>query len=507
MKAMGKAIELCCQSEGESFLIQFQDGAGAVMGMSKRPPTTSGLKQLLDTHEQLSTSLLRSVEFDYVEDVLEECPIEELKKDDVLISPGQPRRFIYLLLSGRLSVHLNKLMTDPISILEPGEVAGEMSVVDHQPASAYVVALEDCRVLVMNEKAIWALVDRYPIVARNLLFVLSQRVRRGNILLEASLLEKVSEQELEEFQPEEVIKAKGRVEAEVAAEMLNLYKTATRYVLDSISRVQEEKSVGVKRGEQLAKSMVGSIVDSSALLMLATDRVQEFRVSTHSVNVAILSLRLAQTLNYNREMQVRVGLAALLHEVGVAWLPERLLHKTGQVSSEVRQRPVYGAKILGHLKPPYDWLAKTVGQVYERENGSGFPLGLEGKQICEEAQILGIVDVFEACIHDRPYRNALTGYQLLEELTHDDTKSFSDRIVKALLNSFSLYPYNEYVLLNTKELARVVEINPSNSFRPLVQILYDSNGVPLEEPRETDLAQSSLLFITKAISYHELPEG
>ena len=148
-----------------------------------------------------------------------------------------------------------------------------------------------------------------------------------------------------------------------------------------------------------------------------------------------------------------------------------------------------------------------MGQIYEREDGSGFPLGLAGEEIREEAKILGIMDVFEACIHDRPYRNALTGYQLLEELTRDDTQSFSNPIVKALLNSFSLYPYNEYVLLNTKELARVVEVNPANSFRPLVQILYDSNGVALEEPRETDLAQSSLLFITQAISYHELPKG
>jgi len=289
--------------------------------------------------------------------------------------------------------------------------------------------------------------------------------------------------------------------------MLNLYKTATSYVLDSINRVQEEKNLNVRRGEQLARSMVDSIVDSSALLMLATDRVQEFTVSTHSVNVAVLSIRLAQTLNYNLEHQVRVGLAGLLHEIGVAWLPERLLHKTGEVSSEVRQRPVYGAKILGHLKPPFDWIAQIVGQIYERENGSGFPLGLAGTEICEEAKVLGIMDVFEACIHDRPYRNALTGYQLLEELTRDDTKSFADPIIKALLKSFSLYPYNEYVLLNTKELARVVEVNPANSFRPLVQILYDSNGVALEEPRETDLAQSSLLFITQAISYHELPDG
>ena len=120
---------------------------------------------------------------------------------------------------------------------------------------------------------------------------------------------------------------------------------------------------------------------------------------------------------------------------------------------------------MGHLKPPFDWMAQIVGQIYEREDGNGFPLGLKGEEIREEAKILGIVDVLEACIHDRPYRNALTGYQLLEELIRKDTQGFSDPIVKALLKSFSLYLYNEYVLLNTKELARVVE-NQSGKFIP-----------------------------------------
>ena len=237
------------------------------MATSKRLPPMPNVKDLLGTHEQQSTSLLRGVNFEHVVDVLEECPVEELKKDDILISPGQPRRFIYLLLTGRLSVHLNKLMTDPIVILEPGEVAGEMSVVDHQPASAYVLAQEDSRVLVMDEKAIWALVDRYPIVARNLLYILSQHVRHGNVLIEASLLEKVSEQELQEFQPEGVNKAKGRVQAEVTAEMLNLYKTATSYVLDSINRVQEVAGEMSVVDHQPASAYVLAQEDSRVLVM------------------------------------------------------------------------------------------------------------------------------------------------------------------------------------------------------------------------------------------------
>ncbi len=465
------------------------------------------LRDLLDSHRLQSISLLRGVELKSIQDLLEECPIQELKKDDVLIKAGQPNRSVYLLLSGRLSIHLRKLTPGPSVLLSPGEIVGEMSVIDRQLTSATVVAHENSCVLVLDEKVIWSLVDIYPIVARNLLFILSQRLRHGNVLIEASLIETVSQQELEEFQLQQVEESKTPLEDKIEAEPASLYKAATAYVLESIRQTQKRTAPNIERGQELVKRIIDSIMDNSALLLLATDRRQEFAVSAHSVNVAILSLRLAQTLNYNREDQVKVGLTALLHEMGVASLPKRLLHETGPVSSEVRQRPVYGAKILQGFYPEYDWLFETVGQVYEREDRSGFPLGLEGKEIREEAKILGIMDVFEACIHDRPYRKALTGYQLLEELTRDDTKSFSDRIVKALLNSFSLYPYNEYVLLNTKELGRVVEVNPANSFRPLVQILYDSNGVPLEEPRETDLAQSSLLFITQAISYHELPEG
>ncbi len=492
------------------------------------------LKDLLDSHQLQSMSLLRGVEIESIQNLLEECPIKDLRKDDVLIKAGQHTQLVYLLLSGLLSIHLSKLTLGPSVLLGPGEIVGEMSVIDRQLTSATVVAHEDSCVLVLEEHVIWSLVDIYPIVARNLLFILSQRLRHGNVLVDAPIIEKVSQQELEEFQLQQVedneaplddeieaepnedeVKAElvvDEVEAalvadEVEAEPASLYKAATSYVLKSIRRTEERMAPDIERGEKLVRRIIDSIMDSSALLLLATDRRQEFAVSAHSVNVTILSLRLAQTLHYNLENQVRVGLAALLHEMGVVSLPKQLLHETGPVSSEVKQRPVYGAKILQGFYPQHDWLFETVGQVYEREDGNGFPLGLAGKEIREEAKILGIMDVFEACIHDRPYRKALTGYQLLEELTHNDTKSFSDRIVKALLNSFSLYPYNEYVLLNSKELARVVEVNPANSFRPLVQILYDSNGIELEEPRETDLAQSSLLFITQAISYHELPEG
>ena len=116
------------------------------------------LKDLLDSHRLQSISLLRGVELESIQALLEECPIQELKKDEVLIKAGQPNRSIYLLLSGRLSIHFRKPTLGPSVILGPGEIVGEMSVIDRQPTSATVVAHENSCLLVLDEKVIWSLV-------------------------------------------------------------------------------------------------------------------------------------------------------------------------------------------------------------------------------------------------------------------------------------------------------------------------------------------------------------
>ena len=288
-------------------------------------------------------------------------------------------------------------------------------------------------------------------------------------------------------------------------ESAQLYERATVLVLESIWRAEKDQPPDVEAGKRLVQQMDDSISKDASLLLAATDRIQAFAVSTHCVNVAVLGLRIAQSLNYSEEGKMKVGLAALLHEIGVVKLSRRMVHERGKVDQEVRHRPVYSAEILEKLGSEYDWLVQTARQVYEREDGTGFPLGLEGKDIREEAKILGIVDVLEACIHERPYRRAMTGYQLFHELTSRANQRFAGRIVKALLKCFSLYPYNEYVLLNTGEIGKVVEVHETNLLRPKLKMLYDSRGKALEDGPELDLESNPSRHIHKAITYHQLP--
>jgi HD-GYP domain-containing protein (c-di-GMP phosphodiesterase class II) len=459
----------------------------------------------LNSQELENSLLLRGADLEAVLGLLENCPVRELREGGSLFYAGQSNHFLYLLLSGRLRSHLKKDAREAVEVLEPGEVVGALSVMNGQLTSATVVAHEDCRILELEEKVIWSLVENSHAVSRNLLTILSRRMRRGHTVSRASLVETVSQQELEEFQLQQVEESDGPLEEGTQAEAIRLYKTATAYVVESIRQTQKRTAPDLERGKDLAQQIIDSMTNDSALLLLATDRRQEFAVSAHSANVAILALHLAQTLNYDVESLIRVGVAALLHEIGVAWIPKGVLYETGQLNPHAQQRPVYSAKLLQEFYPEDDWLAETAGQVYERADGNGFPLGLQGEEIREEGAILGIVDVFEACIHDRSYRKALTGYQLLEELTHGDTKTFSDQIVRALVTSFSLYPHNECVLLNTREVGQVVEINRDKLSRPKIKILYDEKGAALDKPTEMDLALNPKVFILKAVTCHELP--
>ena len=90
---------------------------------------------------------------------------------------------MYLILSGQLRVHLHAEDGQPVAVLGPGESVGEISVVDHQPTSASVVAESECRILSINEKLLWSLVRSSHDIACNLLEILAQRLRHGNSVI------------------------------------------------------------------------------------------------------------------------------------------------------------------------------------------------------------------------------------------------------------------------------------------------------------------------------------
>lgn len=137
----------------------------------------------ITVHDLAEMPLFRYVTSESVDGVLERCRIEELRKNGVLMRQGDTNRNLYVILSGELGVRLDSPESDPIAILGRGDTVGEMSLIDHKGASAYVIASADSRLLVFDEDSIWALVRSSHAAACNLLGIITTRLRNANIVL------------------------------------------------------------------------------------------------------------------------------------------------------------------------------------------------------------------------------------------------------------------------------------------------------------------------------------
>lgn len=127
--------------------------------------------------------LFSSVNIFDVEDIILTCPLLRVEQGMVILAAGQPNERLYVILRGKISVRLD-LDQAPVAELSDGDVFGELSVIDRQPTSAFVVAEERSRLLGLDRDALWELFRRTPYIANNLLSILTRKVRNDNVQIE-----------------------------------------------------------------------------------------------------------------------------------------------------------------------------------------------------------------------------------------------------------------------------------------------------------------------------------
>ncbi|MCK9379954.1 MAG: GGDEF domain-containing protein [Sulfuritalea sp.] len=131
-------------------------------------------------------NLFANVSMESIEHLFERCHRLNLERGDHLLEAGAANSHLYLILDGELRVYLSDRNLPAHAVLAAGDCVGEMSLLDGQAASALVLAAKDTRVLAVPQEVLWSLVDCSHGVARNLLAILSGRMRDNNQALIAS---------------------------------------------------------------------------------------------------------------------------------------------------------------------------------------------------------------------------------------------------------------------------------------------------------------------------------
>ncbi len=289
-----------------------------------------------------------------------------------------------------------------------------------------------------------------------------------------------------------------------------LYNGLIRAQARLVRQTKENKPVSVPSIYAIADKVISRPERIDALFNEAMFRPHEGdELVLHSVNVFIYSLKLAQGLKYAQDKMMELGASALLMDLGMFLLPQaHLAAKQGDLTPKeidtIMMHPSLGHDLLSKAGEKYKWLAEIVLQTHEREDGSGYPKKLKGRQINEYAKILSVTDTFVAMTHNRPYRPALLGFKAIQEILHSFKGKFDPRILRLLLTQLTVFPLKSYVRLNNGITGMVVKTNETMPLNPTIKVFFDGQGRPVDEEKILDLSQSPFLHVAEVVEESDL---
>ncbi|UFJ39877.1 HD-GYP domain-containing protein [Brevibacillus humidisoli] len=223
----------------------------------------------------------------------------------------------------------------------------------------------------------------------------------------------------------------------------------------------------------------------------------------HSLKVAVTSgiVGLAQKYDYQQLLELTIG--ALLYDIGMTKLSEHLVKSTGPLTqwerTELEVHTIYGYQILTSHREVPKAAALCALQHHERFDGTGYPYQLKESQIHPYAQIVAICDVYNALTSPRHYRSAYTHHEAIEYLYAAGNKYFDVTLIKTFLKHICVYPVECKVLLSNGKIGVVASMDLDTLHRPVVKVIREPDGTPIDSPYEIDLKKNVDVVIVNAL--------
>ena len=156
----------------------------------------------------------------------------------------------------------------------------------------------------------------------------------------------------------------------------------------------------------------------------------------HSDRVAIYSKEIAKRYGYSEKEQEEIYMMGLLHDVGKIGVPDNVINKTSKLTDEefalIKVHPEIGDRILKKVKE-MPKLSIGARWHHERYDGTGYPDGLKGEDILEEARIIAVADAYDAMTSHRSYRDILPQEVVRSEIEKGKGTQFDPKFADIML--------------------------------------------------------------------------
>ena len=261
-------------------------------------------------------------------------------------------------------------------------------------------------------------------------------------------------------------------------------------------------------GEKLFSLMEKNATFISSFLLAGEALKNDYAKS--ALNVAIVTYVVSKRMHIPVS-KIRLYITgALLHDIGMLYLPESLINKkeplTDEDMSALQKHTTDGAHIVGDMLHYPDSVTNIVLQHHEHWDGKGYPNGRISTQISTGACIVAVADAFEAMITEKAYRTSMLGYEAMKTILSDNDRHFSPDVIRVFIQSMGVYPIGSLVLLNDGSIGRIVKVNQNAPLRPSVRLWVTAGGVCYPDNAGPIIKLESLnkLFILRALNSKDL---
>ncbi len=286
----------------------------------------------------------------------------------------------------------------------------------------------------------------------------------------------------------------------------NVLDSFSEFVNAVYTRYATHTEIDYESLSVIVKDLCVFVKDNRRFVLRSLDQKgtkgRNFLVS-HAVRSTIYAISIGMQLRRPLSELIELGVACILHEIGMIKLPAQLYISNRRLNPNERRllfaHPIQSYNILKGFDFPLT-ICRGVLEHHERENGTGYPRKLTSQDISPFAKIISVACSFEAITAPRMHKEAQTSYDAMVEMLRNDNKAYDATTIKALLSCLSLFPLGSFVFLSNGKVAQVVDINPANSKNPIVELVLekDKEGKPVL--LQTD---NTTIAIRRALSKQE----
>jgi HD-GYP domain-containing protein (c-di-GMP phosphodiesterase class II) len=227
----------------------------------------------------------------------------------------------------------------------------------------------------------------------------------------------------------------------------------------------------------------------------------------HALNVATLSMIVAQQFDIDQDALQLIGMAGLLLDVGEQRIPRHILQNRARRSEvenvKYQLHPYLGVEMLRRFPGFPEEVLDVVRSHHERLDGSGYPEKLKGDQISLPTRIVSAVDHYDALVNSFHPEDALSPAEAVATMYKHQQRLFSPEVLIAMIQTLGVFPPGTVVTLTDGSFGQVLNINFKHRLKPLV--LLCDQAAPADQPHTVDLQTESELSILRAIPRGELP--